>query len=256
MEVKNIIVYFPWGAGGNLLQNILSLAPGYQMISHTGDDVDDKESFLLDYYGKDITPETWLKREWSIRGYYSNRYYNFEVPGYWNPEFNLVYATHGENRMIGKLSDNRLLEHWDRYNVEQGNIPEQHCPETTHNLTHIFLIPDDYQLTANIYQSKNPDLSQLKEVTDPHLRKMEALQSIITQCKNLYKLEKKLSELGKNVFHLRAEDLLTSSGVDSIMNLITKLGLDINASTVRQVHTLWLDSTRECFRTTHNRELN
>lgn len=51
--IKNIIIYFPWGAGGNFIQNVLSLAPGYQMLSYTGTDVENKAEFIKEYYSQD-----------------------------------------------------------------------------------------------------------------------------------------------------------------------------------------------------------
>ena len=256
MEVKNIIVYFPWGAGGNFVQNVLSLAPGFQLLSETGEGVDDKKSFLLDYYSKDITPETWLRREWSTRIFFSNMYCENDVPTYWNPDFSLVYTVHGEIRNMELLQTDRYLMHWDRYRISSGEVADISSPCSTHDFTHVFMIPKDVALISNVYISKNPTLNQFSDIEDLQARYADAHVVNNTQTSNLTDLRQYLLENGKQVYDLIPDLLLTDDGYTVILTLIKQLQLDIDGELVKQLHALWLSSTRECFKKIHNRELN
>ena len=256
MEINNVIVYFPWGAGGNFIQNVLSLAPGYQMLSYTGDDVENKVEFIKEYYSQDVTPATWLRREWSTRVYFGNRYCNGESPAYWNPEYSLVYTTHGENRMMDSLNSDTKLKHWDRYNVKLGNIPEQLCHISTHDFCHVFMIPDNIEQTTKVYHSKNPDLTQLrKDNEDDYVKFYEALTINIRQCINLYKLRNTLVENGKHVVNISPDRLLTDEGYLAIIELTNNLHLTIDVDIIKQLHELWLTATRKCYTAFHKKNL-
>ena len=257
MEINNIIVYFPWGAGGNFVQNVLSLAPGFQLLSETGKNVVDKNNFLLEYYSQAVTPDTWLKREWSIRTYFGNRYCLGETPAYWNPDYSLVYTTHGEERNMSGLLKDTKLKHWDRYNVDAGNITEHVCPISTHDFTHIFMIPDSVEKITRVYNSKNPKVDQLRlHDADEYLRLHQTMIINLNQSMNLYRLREELVKKDKLVLNISPDQLLTDEGYVAIIELTNNLQLDIDKDIIKRLHNLWFESTKKCYTEFYNRELN
>lgn len=256
MEINNIIVYFPWGAGGNFVQNVLSLAPGFQLMSETGEDVIDKNKFLLDYYSQVVTPDTWLKREWSIRTYFTNSYCLDETPAYWNPNYSLVYTAHGEERSVPSLIQDAKLKHWDRYNVEAGNITEQICPVSTHDFTHVFMIPDSIEKINRVYLSKNPRVDQLRlSDSDQFLTFHQTMIVNVNQSMNLYRLRAELVEKHKVVLNISPDQLLTDEGYVAIIELTNNLQLDIDEDIIKRLHQLWFESTKKCYAEFHKKNL-
>ena len=73
---------------------------------------------------------------------------------------------------------------------------------------------------------------------------------------NLKEFRQYLISNGKQVHDLAPERLLTGNGFFAILELLRDLNLQIDGENIRTLHSLWLQSTRDCFRKIHNRELN
>ncbi|NDH69523.1 MAG: hypothetical protein EBY22_16840, partial [Gammaproteobacteria bacterium] len=98
--MNNIILYFPWGGGGNLVRNIISIDLRFEFLDDQWPDRDyptanSRYEFLLSYYNRPVEPSTWLPREWGQRGKIQNRYYRDGKIAHWNPGKLLVYDAHG-----------------------------------------------------------------------------------------------------------------------------------------------------------------
>jgi hypothetical protein len=228
------------GSGGNLVRNILSLAPNFELLGFDRMPVTDKTQFLIDFYKQEVSAETWLSREWSIRQALYNRYYANNIPAYYHPPYNIVYDNHG--LLQAKSLDNHLL-HYDRYQVNNGLIQDQVSKFTLRDCIHVFISYDDLDSLAKIYNSKNPTLDQYEHLS---LEKEQRLQYFKEQNFAWYQNIIEISKLvdGKE---FTGEVLFTDSGADTIMSLVGVLDLEINENEVHQIHAQWLQSTREIY---------
>tara|TARA_R110000803_G_scaffold161570_2_gene225248 strand:- start:2241 stop:2912 length:672 start_codon:yes stop_codon:yes gene_type:complete len=220
------------------------------MLSKSGKNVLDKAEFLLSYYSESVSSATWLKREWSTRVYFNNRYCESESPAYWNPDYSLVYTAHGEKCNLKYLIEDRVLKHWDRYLVNSGEVEEQLCPVSTHDFVHVFMIPDSIVTISQVYYSKNPSLNQINSYN----KELAALTVNTAQCINLQSIRDLLVGNGKVVLDISPDKLLTPDGYLAIIHLTNKLRLTINPVVVKTLHQLWLASTTKCYQEFYNKE--
>ena len=244
MAVNNVVVCFPWGAGGNLIRNIINLDPQFEFCT---DDAD-RYKWLYDYYSTPVTSETWLQREWSIRQQFYNKYYRGGIT-YWNPDCLLAYDCHGTSTEIAAIEKNDHLLCYDRYKIDRNQRPDQVSTWRLPDCDYIFILPSNIDTITDIYHSKNPSLNQFSHTVEVE-RKKYALDKNIELTKNLQALADKLTN--KNTYI--AEDLFKSPNI--IIDVTLKLKLNISVQQIENIHSKWLQSTREVYYNYYNRELN
>ena len=241
--MNGVIVYFPWGAGGNLIRNIINLDRRFEFCNEETD----RYTWLLNYYSRPITPDAWLEREWSIRQQFYNKYYQGCI-SYWNPNWLLAYDCHGSDQEIKAIINNNQLLCYDRYRIDRNMRSEQPSPWKLQDCEHIFLLPKNIELITDIYHSKNPSLNQFSHIVELG-RKKHALDANIKLNTNLQSLADKLSKKYQYV----SEDLFRSP--DLISDIAVKLKLNISVQQIENIHSKWLQSTREVYYNYYNREL-
>jgi len=246
MAVNSVIVYFPWGAGGNLVRNIITLDTRFEFL----DDQEfngsyplatDRYKWLKAYYQASVTPDTWLQREWSIRQKLYNRYYQGNIQ-YWNPEYLIAYDCHGEDREVNTIKQNGYLDSYDQ------NMPTQQSAWRIQECQHIFLISNNVKLITDIYISKNPVLNQFDYIDQFDVRTTRALETNNKLTANLKEL---LQTLGAPTYI--AEELY--SGPNLLKDIVNQLQLDIPYSYINELHSIWLQSTREIYYNYYKKEL-
>ena len=225
-----IVVHFPMGAGGNLVRNIFSLSPGFELLGADRAPVEsNKYEFLLDYYQQEVNRTTWLEREWSIRQGLFNRYYNLNVPVYWNPDYKLVYDNHGT---ITVEDLDHPLQHWNRSGIKNNTITEQIAEWTLRDCQHVFIDVGNLIKQINqIYFSKNHNLQKnFVTMSASWNKQLDTLQKNLSQC-----------------LIIDVKHLFSNSGDREIYNLSKMLNLDIDANWIKTIHQTWLQSTREIY---------
>jgi hypothetical protein len=239
----SVVVCFPWGAGGNLIRNIIGLDPEFEFCT----DKADRYKWLYDYYTKPVTSETWLQREWSIRQQFYNKYYLGGIT-YWNPEYLLAYDCHGTSIEISAIETNNQLLCYDRYKIDRNQRTEQVSPWRLQDCEYIFVLPNNINSITDIYHSKNPSLNQFNHIVELE-RKKYALDANSKLHNNLQTLANKL--VNKHTYI--AEDLFQSPNI--ILDIVSKLNLNISAQQITNIHSKWLQTTREVYYNYYNREL-
>ena len=260
MAVNNVILYFPWGAGGNLIRNIITLDTRYefyddQQFQGAYPTIESRYEWVFNYYNQPISSETWLKREWSIRDRLYHKYYDNSGPAYWNPDALLVYDCHGDPADLKPIQDDIHLKHFDRFQISAGNKSEQDSPWGLHDCNHIFLIPVDVIKITEIYNSKNPVINQLDQNEDIEYRRKNALAINQTMTMRLKAFHYDLVRQNKSVLTYDADALFLDSGVDIILDVVAKFNLNIPLSYIKTLHSKWLQDTREVYYNYFNREL-
>ena len=244
---NTIIVHFPMGAGGNILRNIFSLSPGYEMLGPDRAPMADaeKSQFLTDYYRQDVTSETWLRREWSIRTGLYTRYYDLGIPRYFNPANSMAYDNHGNT---GVEDMGKHLSHYDRYRINEGTIPDQTTEWTLADCQHIVIEVDDLDYLAKIYNSKNPKIDQFEHMyKDFESRYCEFLRINSIMYGNITRLQNYLTVNKQRVYTIHVAELFADNGYTAIQNLNHKLNLSVDPDVVKNIHGIWLQSTREVY---------
>jgi hypothetical protein len=254
MAINGVIVHFPMGTGGNLIRNIISLADGFELINDRREPIaqSEKESYLLDYYQRAVTPDTWLNREWDIRLGLYGRYYVNGIISYWNPDAKLAYDNHGYTRLPQLTVP---IKCFDRYRIEQGQIQEHLSPYTLEECVHVFITTANPERTAEIYNSKNPNINQFEHLATIDQRRAMFLTVNQNLIDDLALLKMQLGFRDQHILEISSEDLLTSDGTQPILDLVKQLDLDITTNTINQIHANWLQSTREVYYNYFNREL-
>jgi len=256
--MNGVIVYFPWGAGGNLVRNLITIDTRFEFLDDQ-DPIgkypteDGRYNFLLDYYSKPMDPTTWLPREWSLRARFHARYYEGGNCVYWNPDSLLVYDVHGGGTEIDNILDSRPLKCYDRYRIDRGLRSEQLSNWALVECTHIFLLPSDIPQITKIYNSKNPTINQLENEGDLEYRQKEAEIINTTMTNRLIGLSQKLIDQHQTVYKYDCIDLYKTP--DIIYNIADNLSLSIKKEYINTIHSLWLQSTREVYYNYFNKEL-
>lgn len=253
MAINGVIVYFPWGAGGNFVKNIINIDTQFEFIDDNPNLVEyfTKESrynWLVNYYRQIVTPDSWLVREWSIRNKLYNRYYLNNGPGYWNPNKKLVYDCHGDKSSTEAIIEDRKLQLWDIAGVARGIKEEQISPWSLQDCHHVFLIPNDVEYITKIYNSKNPTINQF-EYKEPELKNRQqlALAANKEMTENLLELHTHLTVNNKIVYKHTADDLYTENGWKLVDSILSDLGIDVATDQVKSLHSLWLDGTKQVY---------
>lgn len=259
MALNGITLYFPWGAGGNLVKNILSLDTEFEFIDDKewNEEYPTQESryvFLKDYYQQDVSSDNWLSREWTIRHRPHAKYFYMNGIGYWNPDYKLIYDVHGTPEELLSILLDKKLQCYDRARIDTGERAEQMSSWTIQETAHVFLIADDIQNFIDVYASKNHDLdknhskfnqSYLNEATRQNTFFNQRLQETATH----------LQGRGRDVMIFTAEALFRDTGYQLIESISQHLNLNINPQYIRELHAIWLQSTRELYYNLHNKPL-
>jgi hypothetical protein len=213
MEVKNIVLHFPWGAGGNFLRNCLLLDLRYEFdwVDRT---TEQRYQHLVNFYQQCFTQENWLAREWSgSRGWLYQKYYKKDNTFDWNTKQPVIFVSHGEEPLMSSLSGNQSLEH-------------------------VFLFPSDSQFIAEIYVSKSPKI-------DSHLKGSvpERVSNTIDHIHRFCRTQEIFISKCKNPKVYDANRLFDDNGHQLIANIALALSLQIPS--VQLLHQLWNDQNKK-----------
>ena len=258
MELNSVIVYFPWGGGGNFVKNIISLDTRFEFFDdHQFRGVYptclDRYNWMKNYYQRPMDPEQWLQREWSIRSAMHGQYYNNRVISYWNPDYLVAYDVHGEQHELDQLMGNPLLQCYDRYKIEHEGRSEQYSHWQVQDCHHVFLLTPNIKLITEIYNSKNPTLNQLEGDLLSRREAAEIINTTMSQRLATFKEHLKLNS--KPVLEYCADKLYGDTGHNIILDIVKRLELDVPSEYVSDLHSIWLRSTRDVYRAYFNKEL-
>jgi hypothetical protein len=261
MAVKSVIVYFPWGAGGNLVKNICTLDTEFdwfdqhQYRPEIPPTQSERYRFMVDYYSGSATPESWLDREWSVRGKYLAKYYDQSCIAYWDPEWITVYECHGQIEEIDRIVEPAPLKIFDRTRVDRAEIEEQLSAWHLNECRHVFLLPKDLHLITDIYQSKNPELNQINPNGTAESRRKQAYIINRLMTLRLSELAEQFEQQGQQVYKYTADDLFNSAGHQLLQAVVSDLQLDIPPNITRPIHAAWLSSTQQVYKQYWDKEL-
>jgi hypothetical protein len=256
--MKGVIVYFPWGAAGNLVRNIITIDPRFDFFDNLEfraayPTAEERFNWLLAYYQQPMDPTKWLQREWSIRQRLHTCYYTNNTIQFWNPDALVAYDCHGEEHEIDEILANQNLRCYDQHRISTGERAEQISTWRLQDCNHVFLLPADTKLIAEIYNSKNPALNQLNGTLQE--KQTAALGAINAMSNRLSSLVDPLVTNGGKVGIYTADTLYSATGYKTIYDIVTELRLDITLSQVKTLHSIWLQSTKEVYYNYFNREL-
>lgn len=261
MAVKPVIVYWPWGAGGNLVKNICTLDTGFdwfdqhQFRPEVPPTQVERFQFMLDYYSAPIAPSTWIEREWSIRGRYLSKYYEQSCITYWDPAWTTVYECHGQIEEIDRIVSPAPLKLFDRTRIDRAEIPEHLSTWHLTECRHVFLLPKDLHLITDIYQSKNPDLNQINPNGTPESRRRQAYIINRLMTLRLLELADMLQQQSQQVYKYTADELFEPAGHQLLLSVVSDLQLDIPSAMVVHTHGAWQSSTQQVYRQYWNKEI-
>jgi len=260
MALNGVIIYFPWGAGGNLVKNILSLDTDFEFIDDqpfNGEypDAESRYAFLRRYYLQRVNSETWLNREWTIRRAPHNKYFYMNGVGYWNPDCKLIYDIHGTPEEIMSITLDQHLRCFDRISIQEGRREEQLSEWTIQECDHVFLLADNIQNFTDIYASKNADLDKTNRKFNIRLLE-EATRQNESYDTRLRYLMNHLQTRNRHVLEYTAEALFRDDGYVMIEDIRDKLGLTISSEYLRDIHAIWLQSTRDLYYNLHKKILD
>jgi hypothetical protein len=258
--MNGVIVYFPWGAGGNLVKNILSLHTEFEFIDDQPFNGEypgpvERYEFLKRYYSQEVTSETWLDREWAIRKTPHNKYFYMNGVGYWNPDCKLIYDIHGTPEEIMSITLDQTLKCFDRAGIEEGRRQEEISSWTIQECDHVFLLADNIQNFTDIYSSKNFDLDHKHPKFNQGMLE-EATRQNISYDIRLRHLMDHLQSRGRNVLSYSAEALFRDNGYETINDIAHKINLTIPLEYTQHIHAIWLQSTRDLYYNLHNKLLD
>jgi hypothetical protein len=256
--MKGVILYFPWGAAGNLVRNIITIDPRFDFFDDkefrdSYPTATDRYNWLLEYYQRLMAPALWLQREWSIRQKLHTCYYTNNRIQFWNPDALVAYDCHGQEHEIDEILSNQQLRCYDRHRIATGERDEQLSTWHLQDCNHVFLLPSNTKLIAEIYNSKNPSLNQLNGSLQE--KQTAALVAINAMSNRLSSLVDPLITNGSKVNIYTADTLYTANGYDIINDIVTNLHLEVTLHQIKTLHSIWLQSTKEVYYNYFNREL-
>lgn len=260
MAMNNIIVYFPLGAGGNFIRNIITLDTSVDFFDDSEffveyPDIKDRYSFLYRYYSTPVDSESWLKREWSIRTNLHVRYYENNNISFWNPNSRIVFLVHGQYDELYSILIDRKLRHYDRSAISQGLVQEQLSKNGLISSTHIFLIPREIDLFTKIYCSKNHVFNHLVEPNGVEQRQHEVKTLNRGMQQRLIEIQDYIKHRSNKILSYDAEDLFSNNGSEMVIELTKRLSLNIDPDMIKSLHSIWLSSTRQLYFACHGTEL-
>jgi len=261
MAIKHVIVYFPWGAGGNFIKNICTLDIDFDWFDQQPyrPEIPPTQSmryyFMLDYYSKPINPEQWLEHEWSVRGKYLAKYHNSGQIKYWDPEWATVYELHGTIGGIDSITNAEPLRIFDRTRVDRGEIEDRLSPWLLTDCRHVFLLPQDLHLITDIYQSKNPQLNQINPNGTAEARRKQAFIINRLMTLRLSELADLLQSQARAVYKYTADELFANTGDQLIKSIVSDLQLNIPSDMITPLHRAWLTNTQQVYKQYWDKDL-
>jgi hypothetical protein len=261
LAVNNVIVYFPWGAGGNFIKNVCNIDPRFDWFDEQEFRPDippapmERYHFLYHYHSTQLQSDNWLWHEGLVRRKYTAKYHQGGKITYWDPEFNTVYEAHGEVDELDRILDPAPLLYYDRTRVDAGITKEQISYWKLEDCKHVFLLPKNIQLITDIYHSKNPILNQLNQNASLESRRKQAFIIIRLMTLRLQELADTLAARGATVYKYTADDLYSNTGNQLVEALVQDLGQRVPIEYIRPLHRVWLDSTRSVYQKFYNRDL-
>lgn len=259
MAVKSVVVYFPWGAGGNLIKNICTLDPEFDFFNQEQFRPDilpsqiERYRFLLSYYHS--TSSTWTNREWSIRTKYRSKYYENNCIIHWDPAVATAYECNGLIEEIDRITDSSPLTMYDRYRIDRGTVMEQLSPWSLSQCRHVFLLPKDLHLITDIYQSKDPDLEHINPNGTAEARHRQAFIINRLMTLRLSDLADQFTAQQQQVYKYVADELFCNDGDQIVKTIVDNLQLSIPADMISSIHSAWLQNTQQVYRDYYNKEL-
>lgn len=241
MEVKNINLFFPYGAAGNFIKNALTMDQNYILLDPNGEEVaqDKKLSFLIDYYNTEMNSITWIPVESTLRNSNEARLVEWRR-GTNNNSAEFYPKCHESKGIISVLHepsfDARLK--WVDSDVLSDNMH--------HDQVNVFLYFENTYDLAEIYTSKNQGEAKLN-ISDIRQETLTWTISISSQSQRLYKFQKELENKGKIVYTLEASRMFTKHGYEYVYKLAKELGLDIPIRHIQEIHSLWFRSTCDTY---------
>lgn len=226
-KIKNIVLHFPWGAGGNFIRNCLLLDDRYE-FDHQQNTIEERYNFLVKFYQASVTQENWLDNEWKgPRSFLYTQYYETPVTKIldWHPHSNVIYISHGQDNEIQSIIDNIELD-----------------------LNHVFLIPSNKKFITEVYVSKSPK-------QDGHLRGTapERLTNVELYIKTLDEahanLQTQLIDQDKPVYNYDVNHLFNDTGYQLVLQIAQDLSVTIPEDLVKQLHNIWLTQTKKLYNT-------
>jgi len=260
MAVKSVIVYGPWGAGGNLIKNICTLDTDFDFFNQEQLRPDplpnqiDRYRFLLSYYGGSLS-SSWTNREWSIKAKYRSKYYENNCITYWDPAVATAYECSGLIEEIDRVTDSSPLKMYDRYRIDRGTAAEQLSPWSLSECRHVFLLPKDLHVITDIYQSKDPELEYINPNGTAKARHQQAFIINRLMTLRLTDLAAQLASQGQQVHKYVADELFCNDGDQIVKTIADNLQLGIPAEMISSIHTAWLRGTQQVYSDYYNKEL-
>ena len=258
--MNNIIIYFPLGAGGNLIRNIISLDTAFEFYDGSPFHreyvtTQERFDFTQKFYQESVTPDTWLDREWRIRTALHVRHYEENGIAHWNPDARSVYLIHGETAEMYNISINKQLTNFNRSAIEIGNAVESVTKKGLWSCYHLFVIPDNIDLFTKIYATKNGTLNQFNVANDVAARYHRAEMHNRNLNFKLLEFQKFIQNQSNRTITIRAEDLFVESGAEKLIKLLPNLGAKVPDNMITTIHSIWLQSTKQLYYNSYGEEL-
>ena len=258
--MNNILIFFPLGAGGNLLKNIITLDTKFEFFDDSPffkeyTTTESRFEFLRDFYKKPVTSESWLTREWSIRTASQVRYYENNTISYWNPDCKLVYLVHGELEEMYNILMDKKLTHYDKTGLMLGTTAQKESPKGLQSCIHVFLMPNNIDFITKIYACKNGSLNQFDQNKTADDRFKLARSHNINLNNRLEDYRKFIHNKSNRCLDVVAEELFKDSGKDLLTDLMYRLNVNVPDEMIHEIHSTWLQSTRELYYTSYKEEL-
>ena len=219
MEVKNVILHFPWGAGGNFIRNCLLLDCRYE-FDWSNKTLQQRYQYLVQFYQSVATQENWLNEEWhGPRGYLYSKYYKNQTIHFSNT-CPVIFVSHCEEEVPS------LVDH--------------------NSLSHVFLNPSDKQFIAKIYVSKSP-------TTDGHLRGStnerikQTLWHLGSFEENQIKLKEELIKKNTTTYTYDVNKLFNDDGHLLIQTIAQHLSVEVPMNMGKNLHQLWNGQNKKLY---------
>ena len=149
----------------------------------------------------------------------------------------------------------RSLKCYDRAGIDAGRKQEQVSTWTIQECDHIFLMAENIQVATDVYASKNHDLD--KKHTKFQQRFLdEATRQNVFYNDRLTSLRKHLQDRNRNVYSYTIEHLFRDDGYLIIEDIKNNLDLNVPSEYVQELHSIWLNSTKELYYNLHDKSLD